>query len=100
MARSEEHTSELQSPQNLVCRLLLEKKKRTTSRSGTCRCAMPWTAWASLAATAARDLVHLVSTPAAPYTRPSALSLPGALPTGVPTAAQGIPQNIGKGRLL
>src|SRR5574341_2562802 len=26
-ARSEEHTSELQSPTNLVCRLLLEKKK-------------------------------------------------------------------------
>src|SRR3989454_9199918 len=30
-ARSEEHTSELQSPCNLVCRLLLEKKKRTRS---------------------------------------------------------------------
>src|SRR5256885_8227481 len=30
--RSEEHTSELQSPCNLVCRLLLEKKK-TTRRS-------------------------------------------------------------------
>src|SRR5256885_11115296 len=33
--RSEEHTSELQSPCNLVCRLLLEKKKscnRSTSR--------------------------------------------------------------------
>src|SRR5256885_7011830 len=29
--RSEEHTSELQSPCNLVCRLLLEKKKSTTS---------------------------------------------------------------------
>src|SRR5256885_17190391 len=29
-ARSEEHTSELQSPCNLVCRLLLEKKKRST----------------------------------------------------------------------
>src|SRR2546426_1110697 len=29
--RSEEHTSELQSPCNLVCRLLLEKKKRTTT---------------------------------------------------------------------
>src|SRR5256885_12518114 len=29
--RSEEHTSELQSPCNLVCRLLLEKKKQTTS---------------------------------------------------------------------
>src|SRR5256885_7959454 len=27
--RSEEHTSELQSPCNLVCRLLLEKKKHT-----------------------------------------------------------------------
>src|SRR2546430_13660533 len=27
--RSEEHTSELQSQSNLVCRLLLEKKKRT-----------------------------------------------------------------------
>src|SRR3712207_8517317 len=29
--RSEEHTSELQSRQYLVCRLLLEKKNRTTS---------------------------------------------------------------------
>src|SRR5256885_13249169 len=28
LKRSEEHTSELQSPCNLVCRLLLEKKKR------------------------------------------------------------------------
>src|SRR5437867_8920808 len=30
--RSEEHTSELQSPYDLVCRLLLEKKKYTHSR--------------------------------------------------------------------
>src|SRR5256885_1032096 len=30
--RSEEHTSELQSPCNLVCRLLLEKKKQLHSR--------------------------------------------------------------------
>src|SRR5258708_18801970 len=29
-ARSEEHTSELQSPDHLVCRLLLEKKKHRT----------------------------------------------------------------------
>src|ERR1022692_2757948 len=29
--RSEEHTSELQSPCNLVCRLLLEKKKKQTN---------------------------------------------------------------------
>src|SRR3989454_5917452 len=32
LRRSEEHTSELQSPCNLVCRLLLEKKKQYTSR--------------------------------------------------------------------
>src|SRR2546426_1676014 len=30
--RSEEHTSELQSPCNLVCRLLLEKKKKDRER--------------------------------------------------------------------
>src|SRR5256885_13140736 len=40
--RSEEHTSELQSPCNLVCRLLLEKKKntptppQTTTHSSPC----------------------------------------------------------------
>src|SRR2546427_6127167 len=32
IVRSEEHTSELQSQSNLVCRLLLEKKKKITSR--------------------------------------------------------------------
>src|SRR5256886_4808906 len=32
-ARSEEHTSELQSQSNLVCRLLLEKKKKYYNRS-------------------------------------------------------------------
>src|SRR5256885_4295685 len=31
--RSEEHTSELQSPCNLVCRLLLEKKKNRSSHA-------------------------------------------------------------------
>src|SRR5256885_4945250 len=35
--RSEEHTSELQSPCNLVCRLLLEKKKKQP-HSGTRSC--------------------------------------------------------------
>src|SRR5258708_26733815 len=34
-ARSEEHTSELQSPDHLVCRLLLEKKK-TNSKPQPC----------------------------------------------------------------
>src|SRR2546426_2323905 len=32
VGRSEEHTSELQSPCNLVCRLLLEKKKKDSAR--------------------------------------------------------------------
>src|SRR5205807_8282209 len=34
--RSEEHTSELQSPCNLVCRLLLEKKKKHQKRHQIC----------------------------------------------------------------
>src|SRR2546426_7619465 len=45
LKRSEEHTSELQSPCNLVCRLLLEKKKKkelsqqqTTATHDTYRC--------------------------------------------------------------
>src|SRR5256884_1516749 len=35
--RSEEHTSELQSRLHLVCRLLLEKKKKTRVRHVSCR---------------------------------------------------------------
>src|SRR6266566_8001844 len=38
--RSEEHTSELQSPCNLVCRLLLEKKKAKRRTRGIARNAM------------------------------------------------------------
>src|SRR5438552_11577955 len=34
-SRSEEHTSELQSPDHLVCRLLLEKKKQQKAHGGT-----------------------------------------------------------------
>src|SRR5258708_11697764 len=34
--RSEEHTSELQSPDHLVCRLLLEKKKNKENTDGSC----------------------------------------------------------------
>src|SRR2546422_7065324 len=37
-ARSEEHTSELQSRLHLVCRLLLEKKKKNKKTSRSCRC--------------------------------------------------------------
>src|SRR5436309_8898112 len=36
--RSEEHTSELQSRENLVCRLLLEKKKLNKPSIGELRC--------------------------------------------------------------
>src|SRR5258708_31486801 len=35
LTRSEEHTSELQSPDHLVCRLLLEKKKPTIAKTHT-----------------------------------------------------------------
>src|SRR2546427_8445810 len=35
LRRSEEHTSELQSQSNLVCRLLLEKKKKTKNTNRT-----------------------------------------------------------------
>src|SRR5258708_8655511 len=57
--RSEEHTSELQSPDHLVCRLLLEKKKNTASGRTTkptltlnlaCACAMSGYSRASHAA--------------------------------------------------
>src|SRR5438094_7446874 len=37
VVRSEEHTSELQSPYDLVCRLLLEKKKRYRVSEGSSR---------------------------------------------------------------
>src|SRR5256885_3520890 len=53
-ARSEEHTSELQSPCNLVCRLLLEKNKTEPSHGRTlvsCRA----TRWLSDAVSAGSD---------------------------------------------
>src|SRR5256885_9895157 len=40
-ARSEEHTSELQSPCNLVCRLLLEKKKKHEYSNSSSQCTSP-----------------------------------------------------------
>src|SRR2546426_9353813 len=40
--RSEEHTSELQSPCNLVCRLLLEKKKTRSNSTSACRVSTPF----------------------------------------------------------
>src|SRR5688572_31181363 len=43
--RSEEHTSELQSQSNLVCRLLLEKKKNDSPIRQASPCASSSTAW-------------------------------------------------------
>src|SRR2546427_8081454 len=40
--RSEEHTSELQSQSNLVCRLLLEKKKTRPQRTSSSRSAVKY----------------------------------------------------------
>src|SRR2546430_783274 len=45
--RSEEHTSELQSQSNLVCRLLLEKKKKNTPSSTTSTSRTRWSTSAS-----------------------------------------------------
>src|SRR5260370_32763901 len=40
--RSEEHTSELQSHLNLVCRLLLEKKKKDVGQAARPHLVYPW----------------------------------------------------------
>src|SRR5258708_12539247 len=58
--RSEEHTSELQSPDHLVCRLLLEKKKKTISATPLC--------------------VTITSTPATSHTNPNTQSSSPTLP--------------------
>src|SRR5256885_1404481 len=70
--RSEEHTSELQSPCNLVCRLLLEKKKELirshSSATSGIACSLGWEAdlisfakW-SVPARAARIMPHTPAT--------------------------------------
>src|SRR5438876_7569816 len=45
--RSEEHTSELQSPVHLVCRLLLEKKNEATDSSSFTRAPCTASSWAT-----------------------------------------------------
>src|SRR5256885_3769174 len=66
-SRSEEHTSELQSPCNLVCRLLLEKKKHTRRywHGPHAHESLPWLPWSpqclslgSRACVAAQSLRH------------------------------------------
>src|SRR2546430_12915374 len=57
-SRSEEHTSELQSQSNLVCRLLLEKKKNKTYTDGSSERSIVTSNYALTRATA-RALGHL-----------------------------------------
>src|SRR5256885_3718724 len=80
--RSEEHTSELQSPCNLVCRLLLEKNNSETVWPGSFNAARPTatptTTTATSAAPGARP-VMLPSMVAAPAV--NALTTPQTIPT-------------------
>src|SRR5256885_11576737 len=70
-ARSEEHTSELQSPCNLVCRLLLEKKKALT----TLRYRSPSiTRWTSSSPHTRRRSLQVPSTPSLPISSRSPTS--------------------------
>src|SRR3990170_1473618 len=65
--RSEEHTSELQSPDHLVCRLLLEKKKKQPSPPG-------------VVVKGAPDPFEIISTPPPPKLQPRGTFLVRALP--------------------
>src|SRR5436309_9935282 len=58
--RSEEHTSELQSRENLVCRLLLEKKKRKMSEDNTKDCPIACRIYDGRKSNVANWLVRLV----------------------------------------
>src|SRR2546427_5145763 len=76
VSRSEEHTSELQSQSNLVCRLLLEKKKKqpeevarglessTQPHTGTSKCDPPVTssdvAWCTVTHVRTRSVADLL----------------------------------------
>src|SRR2546430_11232680 len=61
-ARSEEHTSELQSQSNLVCRLLLEKKKTygTDRADGGRRRGREWHLSSPIEPTRASEHVHVI----------------------------------------
>src|SRR6202040_1724329 len=62
--RSEEHTSELQSHVNLVCRLLLEKKNKNTAARALLLLTMleEWLVDSISPAEALADAIHLAST--------------------------------------
>src|SRR2546427_2632001 len=62
-SRSEEHTSELQSQSNLVCRLLLEKKKKEKHSTQILRKYVNQGTYASCSHTTAPTVVVLAITP-------------------------------------
>src|SRR5256885_2533657 len=76
MKRSEEHTSELQSPCNLVCRLLLEKKKMSSNS---------FRATSTYSITSPPPLPPPPTpSPTAPTPSPTPLRLPPTLPPNPP----------------
>src|SRR5690348_3478746 len=98
--RSEEHTSELQSPVHLVCRLLLEKKTALSRRSPWA-CSSPRFSWApgsrtgSRGASAASPRRRTASsgaiTPCA-FSRPDTTSSRASLPTSILSPARWTPR--------
>src|SRR2546430_1727329 len=86
LRRSEEHTSELQSQSNLVCRLLLEKKKhrprsplsfdtaKARSRSTCSDSSSPWQQARPPASTASRSAVWRLPLTHSPFTSPRGLA--------------------------
>src|SRR6266487_4558138 len=93
--RSEEHTSEFQSPVHLVCRLLLEKKKQSPSLMSTQRNAMfvaiviaeRWSSSLMISASRACSFAFFFFNDT-PTTEMYTLSLPDALPIFTAVVAQ------------
>src|SRR2546429_6249745 len=83
--RSEEHTSELQSRLQLVCRLLLEKKKQTDHHAGS---SSPSSSPSYLITSPKRGSERLTETclSSLPLPTPSVAFTSGAIPAGRATA--------------
>src|SRR5438552_13068255 len=78
MIRSEEHTSELQSPDHLVCRLLLEKKTNNCLQASRAR-----DLGGSTSITVDGAVAHPTATPA-PGSSPTSYQGAESLPSGCP----------------
>src|SRR5262249_42090902 len=85
--KSEEHTSELQSLTNLVCRLLLEKKKPSTERAAYCTTAPPISQTSSPSGTPQPPILHRVWRTTAKPSRGAPQPTRGAPHAGRPSPA-------------